>query len=82
MTKEQAINYLRSSGYSSEQIKEIVKAFEPSKHIIKSTKMAGYYKALKDVEKYIKALGTEPVKPDLILNIIECLKESEEQCKT
>lgn len=81
MTKEQAMNYLRSSGFSSEQIKEIVKAFEPSKHIIKSTKMAGYYKGLKDVEKYIKALGTEPVKPDLILNIIECL-ESEERCKT
>ena len=28
MTKEQAINYLRSSGFSSEQIKEIVKALE------------------------------------------------------
>lgn len=28
MTKEQAINYLRSSGFSSEQIKEIVKTLE------------------------------------------------------
>lgn len=28
MTKERAINYLRSSGFSSEQIKEIVKALE------------------------------------------------------
>jgi len=28
MTKEQAINYLRNSGFSSEQIKEIVKALE------------------------------------------------------
>ena len=28
MTKEQAINYLKSSGFSSEQIKEIVKALE------------------------------------------------------
>jgi DNA-binding transcriptional MerR regulator len=28
MTREQAINYLRSSGFSEEQIQEIVKALE------------------------------------------------------
>lgn len=34
MTREEAINYLYSSGFSKEQINEIVKAFEPTTNLV------------------------------------------------
>ena len=39
MTKNQAINYLYSSGFSKEQVTEIVKAFEPTTSLVDPGKL-------------------------------------------
>ena len=38
MTKNQAINYLYSSGFSKEQVTEIIKAFEPTTSLVDRNK--------------------------------------------
>lgn len=58
MTKEQALNYLRSSGFSSEQIKEIVKALEQEPlNKIRAEIMSkdGLEEALEIIDKYARS---------------------------
>ena len=59
MTREQALNYLRSSGYSEEQIQEIVKALEQEPRWIPTSERlpdedGEYYAAVYDTDENYK----------------------------
>ena len=72
MTKEQAINYLRSSGFSGEQIQEIVKALDQELAIDKIRE------EIEKQEKWLLQAGYNAYNVDIAFSTIKSLLEGSE----
>ena len=63
MTREQAINYLRSSGMSDEQIKAIEDAFTADDCISKQALIDDLYAKIRDVDTYERMMDIVEAQP-------------------
>ena len=72
MTKEQAINYLRSSGFSGEQIQEIGKALDQELAIDKIRE------EIEKQEKWLLQAGYNAYNVDIAFSTIKSLLEGSE----